>query len=142
MNWIHTACTENVSFYAINEKKGFEASEEIGILAYYVGILVHDHLSSYYKYKTMDHSECNAHIIRYLKSIVDIFKREEAEEFITFMVKLNNQKKVLVQQGAVKFEDNMLEEIRKEYSDILNRWKNKYDEITKDLTKKKEGLLQ
>lgn len=137
LNWIHTACTDDATLYMVDKKRGNEATDNMGILSYFVGILMHDHLKSYYNYKTMDHAECNAHILRYIKGIVEIFKREEAEEFLGFLVRINNDKKHAIKEGKPSFLEAEIKEIEDEYLDILNRWKCKYEKEVENLKETK-----
>jgi transposase len=63
--WLH--CTSNdlwTSFFP-HEKRGAVATEAIGILPKFTGILCHDHWKPYYTYKCV-HSLCNAHHLREL----------------------------------------------------------------------------
>jgi transposase len=72
-HWLHVACTQFATYYAIHPKRGSEAMNEIGILPDFTGTAVHDHYSSYYTFKC-EHAECGAHILREL-----IFLEEERD---------------------------------------------------------------
>jgi transposase-like protein len=126
LNWIHTACDEENTLYMTHEKRGKEAAEDMGILSYFVGTLIHDHLKSYYKYTAMEHGECNAHILRYLKGIIDIFKREEAESLIKLLIEANSAKKTTILNGRQSFSEEEIAEYEGKYLDLLNNWKGKY----------------
>jgi len=137
LNWIHTACTDDTTLYMIDKKRGTEATDNMGILAYFVGVLMHDHLKSYYNYKTMDHAECNAHILRYLKGIIEIFKRKEAEELLSFLVKVNNEKKQAIKEGRMSFSEVEIKKIENEYLEILDKWEHKYKQEVENLKETK-----
>jgi transposase len=126
LNWIHTACDEENTLYMTHEKRGKEAADAMGVLSYFVGTLIHDHLKSYYKYTAMEHGECNAHILRYLKGIIDIFKREEAEALIKLLIEANNAKKVAVLDGRHFFSEEEISKYEVRYLNLLNNWKAKY----------------
>ena len=79
-HWIHTLCDAKNVRYRVNEKRGKEALEEMELLKFFTGILMHDHFKPYYQYEQITHAECNAHIIRYLKSVIDVFQRKETED--------------------------------------------------------------
>ena len=89
-HWIHTLCDAKNVRYGVNEKRGKEALEEMELLKFFTGILMHDHFKPYYQYEQITHAECNAHIIRYLKSVIDVFHRKETEDFLTFLIEINN----------------------------------------------------
>ena len=57
----------------------------MGVLSAFGGVLVHDHLKGLYDF-TCDHAECNAHILRYLKAVVETKKRKWAENMIKLLL--------------------------------------------------------
>ena len=130
-HWIHTLCDAKNVRYGVNEKRGKEALEEMELLKFFTGILIHDHFKPYYQYGQITHAECNAHIIRYLKSVIDVFHRKETEDFLTFLIEINNRKKEAIKNGKNCFEDKEIEDIEKEYKDLLEKWKKAYYEYIK-----------
>jgi transposase-like protein len=126
LNWIHTVCDEENTLYMTHKKRGKETADDMGVLSYFIGTLIHDHLKSYYKYTAMDHGECNAHILRYLKGIIDIFKREEAERLIELLIEANNAKKAAILKGIQSFSEEEIAKYEGKYLDLLNNWKAKY----------------
>jgi len=132
LHWIHTACTNENAFYEIHKKRGKEAVDDIGILAYFVGTLIHDHLKAYYKYNAMEHAECNAHILRYLKGALELFKRDEAKDLVALLTNANNAKKEAIEHGRYSFTAEEIKKIEDEYVSLLNNWKCKYQEDSKN----------
>ncbi len=132
-HWLHTLCNKDYVVYGINEKRGKEAIEEMELLNFFTGILMHDHFKPYYKYEQITHAECNAHILRYLKSVIDVFHRKETEDFLEFLIKINNEKKEVIQKGKSKFETPRIAEIESEYKELLEKWKKAYYEYIKNL---------
>lgn len=59
--WLHSASTEQLTHYEAHQKRGAEATKEIGILPKFEGTAVHDHWMPYYTFDNCSHSECNAH---------------------------------------------------------------------------------
>lgn len=132
-HWLHTLCNKDYVVYGINEKRGKDAIEEMELLSFFTGILMHDHFKPYYKYEQITHAECNAHILRYLKSVIDVFHRKETENFLEFLIKINNEKKEAIQNGKSSFETSRIVEIESEYKELLEKWKNAYYEYIKKL---------
>ncbi len=71
VQWLHSAGTESATYYRTHPKRGNAAMDDIGILPVFEGTAVHDHLKSYYHYDKCAHSECNQHILRYLKYLYE-----------------------------------------------------------------------
>lgn len=132
-HWLHTLCDNNYVSYGVNKKRGKDAIEEMELLKFFTGILVHDHFKPYYRYEQITHAECNAHIIRYLKSVVDIFQRKETQDFLTFLIELNNKKKEAIQNGKNCLENDEIYKIEEEYKKLLNKWKETYYEYVKEI---------
>lgn len=66
LHWIHTACTDRITFYGVHQKRGNEATDHFDILPRFKGRMVHDFWKPYFNYDC-DHSLCNAHLLRELK---------------------------------------------------------------------------
>lgn len=112
--WLHNASNEQYTYVETHEKRGNEATDAIGILKEFHGVLVHDFWKSYFMYDQCLHALCNAHILRELNGVVDNFKQEWAQEMITLLVELNTKVK---QSGGFLVGSD------------LNVFKNRYDEI-------------
>lgn len=68
---MHVASTEESTYYEVNDKRGQQAAQDIGILSDFKGTCVHDHWKPYYCFNDCTHAECNAHNLRYLKDIAE-----------------------------------------------------------------------
>lgn len=86
LNWVHAASTAELTHYQHHEKRGKAAMDEIGILPNYEGILVHDHLKSYFGYTLCEHSLCNAHHLRELVFLLEHGKLTWAGKMIRLLV--------------------------------------------------------
>lgn len=67
--WNHIVCNPGYTLQTLSRKRGTEGMDESGILQNYDGTLVHDCWPSYWKYDSMRHAVCNAHILRELNGI-------------------------------------------------------------------------
>ncbi|WFN37444.1 IS66 family transposase [Methanomicrobium antiquum] len=118
--WLHTIGNERLTLYAVHQKRGSKAVDDIGIISKFKGILVHDFWATYFRYDCK-HSLCNAHIMRELEGIVDGYKQkwagkmksllENIYDFI-FVKKKRDQEKLIefkqIYQTVLKggFEEN------------------------------------
>ena len=118
--WLHVLSNKTHTLYFTDEKRGTEADKKIGILPVYSGTLVHDHLKGLYSFNCT-HAECNAHILRYLKSAAENKKRDWANKMIELLVEANNLVKERKASG-----DTMLDETK------ITEYSSRYDTILKD----------
>jgi len=110
--WAHTGSNESYTHYAIHEKRGAEAIDDICILPGYLGTSVHDRYSSYNNYHSCRHSFCNAHLLRDLKSLVEDGK-VWASEMIGLLLKAKKLKE------TVKLTKKIKGTILAEYDEIV-----------------------
>lgn len=75
LHWLHSAGNDKWTYYFPHKKRGAKAMLEMGILPYFQGIAVHDHLKSYYHFSCL-HGLCNSHHLREL-----IFFEEQGESW-------------------------------------------------------------
>jgi transposase len=68
--WLHCASTRTITHYQFHAKRGKEAMDEIGILPYFKGVLIHDFWTPYLKYSCA-HGLCNAHLLRELIFLIE-----------------------------------------------------------------------
>ena len=61
--WLHVASTPDLTYYAVQAKRGQTAMNAIGILPAFKGTAVHDALQAYLAYGCR-HGLCNAHLLR------------------------------------------------------------------------------
>src|SRR6266566_1126629 len=66
LHWLHVARTDTLTHYAVHRKRGKAATDAIGILPQFHGIMEHDGYSSYPQYTHCEHAQCNAHPLREL----------------------------------------------------------------------------
>ena len=78
-HWLHTASTNQWTYFTCHKKRGKEATDAAGVLSDYQGVLVHDHWKPYFKYDCL-HALCNAHHVRELEFALDKEEQSWAEK--------------------------------------------------------------
>lgn len=86
LNWVNIFSNDQYTLFEHSTKRGAHCYDKDGILAFYTGILVHDHFKAYYKNKVATHAECNQHILRYLKAVIEIQDRPWAKKMTEFLL--------------------------------------------------------
>ena len=138
--WMHVACTETSTYYEVNDKRGIDAINDIGILREFTGTAVHDHWKPYYDFKNCTHSECNAHVIRYLKDIHQNYKQDWACNMAGLLIELKRLVESLKTQGLTCMESQELELWRNKYHKIISEGIIEDDEKSPKVFNKKGKL--
>jgi transposase len=78
--WAHVTSTATLTHYAVQAKRGREATDAIGILPGYTGVSVHDALASYRAYTRCRHALCNIHHLRELTFLEEAYHQRWAKD--------------------------------------------------------------
>jgi transposase-like protein len=120
LHWLHVLSNEFFTLFFSNKKRGTDADKEIDILTAFIGVLVHDHFKGLYTF-ACKHAECNAHILRYLKSVVERYKRAWAAAMIAFLTDANNIVKECKANNRSALDVDVLAGYQARYDEILEQ---------------------
>ena len=84
-HWLHVACTDHLTHYAVHPKRGQEALEAIGILPRFSGTSVHDGWRAYFHYACL-HALCLVHVLRELTYLAEEKQLDWAADLIALLL--------------------------------------------------------
>lgn len=119
LKWIHTVCNEKFTYLSIQAGRGYDSICNIGFLTKYQGIVIHDCLAAYWKFKNVTHGLCCAHLQRELKWVIEFKKKNKvwAQALFDLLVEMNNAVDAACLNGSDLLEDEVL----KDFSDRYDR---------------------
>ena len=115
--WIHGASTKTLTHYGVSKKRGQEATNTIGILPNFNGVLVHDCWAPYFNLDVR-HALCNAHLLRDLNGIIESTNQVWPIEMREILRKANKDVKQS-DQGCLS--EPELNKISAEYRNIIEK---------------------
>jgi transposase len=125
LNWFQIFTNDRFTLFSHNKKRGSLLFEDEDLLAFFTGIILHDHFKAYYRYNHLTHAECNDHIDRQLKAVNEILKHEWALELRTFFFDANKRKKELMDEGKY-FSDQEIQDYYNKFLEILDKGDAEY----------------
>jgi hypothetical protein len=127
LDWFQIFTDDYFTLFSHNKKRGSLLFEGDDLLALFTGILLHDHFKSYYRYNHLTHAECNDHIDRRLKAVVEIFKHEWALKLRSFFFDTNKRKKELMDRGEY-FSEQEIKDYYNKFLEILDMGDAEYQQ--------------
>ncbi len=119
--WLHVLSTPELTAYFPHPKRGAEALDAFGLLAFFTGILVHDHWSAYERFGCL-HAFCNAHHLRELIALAETIPSQQrwAEEMIALLCEANTGTAEARLQGLDALPAEDIERLPGRYDAILD----------------------
>lgn len=72
LRWLFSASTNELTFYALHDKRGKDGLDHAGVLPAFTGVAVHDGFKPYRRYyDNAQHALCNAHHLRELQAVIE-----------------------------------------------------------------------
>jgi len=118
--WLHTVSAEELTYYAPHAKRGKTATDEIGILPEFTGVLVHDAWATYFKYQLLSHALWNAHHLRDLTALVENDQQQWAALMIVCLLSAKELVDTARQAGETELPTDYIERIHQLYETIVS----------------------
>ena len=71
LHWLHVVSCAKLTLYGHHAKRGFAALEAMNVLPQFLGVVVHDAWSTYFRLLHCKHALCNAHLLRELRGLAE-----------------------------------------------------------------------
>jgi transposase len=120
LNWLHTASTSLLTYYAMHPKRGSVALNEINILPRFKGRAVHDDLASYFQYE-VDHALCNAHHLRSLLFLLERYPQKWVQELIDLLSKIKEKVDAVKRKAEPALSVRQTNAFSKAYDELLKK---------------------
>jgi len=117
--WAHVASTSRLTHYAIQAKRGSEATDAIGILPRFTGVSVHDGWKPYRTYTQCRHALCNIHHLRELTFLEEEFQQTWAKELKGLLLAMKEAVEAARLRGEDRLGDAERSALLTRYEDLL-----------------------
>lgn len=103
-HWVHVACTDRLAHFHVHALRGRDGMDPAGILSRFAGVAVHDCFAPYDNYDQINHSLCNAHLLRDLTAVAEL---GACQDWATYMADLLRQVWSWVKQAKAEGRDRL-----------------------------------
>ena len=119
LKWLHCACTDKWRYYSVQDKRGKEGIDTMGILPMANGVAVHDFWKPYHKYDNVLHAMCCAHLERELVYAEESGNQAWAGKLRKLLQTMCRRRAVLAAEGANAFPTGELELYLRQYDELV-----------------------
>lgn len=122
LHWLHCACSGPWRYYTVQERRGEEGMEAMGVLPNKEGgIATHDFWKPYHKYKNVNHAMCGAHLERELVYAAETGKQAWAKKLRKLLQLICHRRKELMADNQSEFPAAELQAYLDKYDRIVAR---------------------
>lgn len=118
-SWLHVASTSILTYYSVQQKRGREAMDAIGLLPKFQGRAMHDGLPSYWQYENCEHGLCNAHHLRELTFVEEELTQPWAKDMKGLLLEIKQAVDAARGRGMAELIGEMKREFAARYDGIL-----------------------
>ena len=115
----HCACSGHWRYYTVQERRGEEGMDLMGVLPNFRGVAVHDFWSSYSKFNEAIHAMCCQHLERELVYAEETGNQEWAGKLRKLLQGMCHEKNLLSEEGKKAFTNEELQQYMAQYDTIV-----------------------
>lgn len=117
--WVHALSTTALTLYHLDDKRGTDAMDAMGVIEHLQGVLVHDGWAPYRKYKNVTHALCNSHHCRELEATGEVDGQGWAKDMIALLCETWHLVLEAKADGRVALYADQLVDIHLSYDKII-----------------------
>lgn len=122
LHWLHCACSGPWRYYTVQERRGEEGMDAMGVLPNKEGgVAIHDFWKSYHKYRNVDHAMCGAHLERELVFAAETGKQAWAKKLRKLLQLMCHRRNELINDNQSEFPAAELQGHLDKYDRIVAR---------------------
>ena len=122
LHWLHCACSGPWRFYTVQERRGEEGIDAMGVLPNKEGgVATHDFWKPYHKYKNVEHAMCCAHLERELVYAAETGNQAWAKKLRKLLQLMCHRRNELMADNQSEFPSVELQEYLNKYDKIVAR---------------------
>jgi transposase len=118
--WLHSTSDPLLTYFAIHEKRGAAAIENIGILPRFQGVAIHDRWGPYFQYEGCLHGLCGAHLLRDLRFIWEQYGEKWARRMRRILKRMSTAVDQAKRSGRTRFYEKTLKRFERAYHQALS----------------------
>jgi transposase len=119
--WFHVVSNDLYTYLFASPTRAKSAPDEAGVLPGFAGVMVHDRLAMYFKYKNATHAICLAHVLRELEAIGIRWDQGWANDMRTLLTEMNNAAHDARSTGATELSPSLLKTFLARYDTIVDQ---------------------
>jgi len=117
--WVHAVSTGELTLYHLDNKRGTDAMDAMGVIEHLRGVLVHDGWGPYRSYDNLTHQLCNAHHLRELEAAGSTEGQSWATDMATLLSDTWQRVLEATAAGQHALSDEVLAEVCENYESII-----------------------
>jgi len=115
------ASTQTVTYLELNQRRGSQAYEVIGILPKRTDYVVHDDYSSYFRYAHVRHATCNAHHLRELIFLLERYHAPWTEMLVQLLLNIKQTIQTVQEAGHRALSAQQIADFEHRYHTLIEQ---------------------